>query len=133
VDLAPTLLDLCDLSFENPIDGRSVAPAIVNGEQPDPVPVFSEIGTSAGINGRSTEPEELAARVMVREGAWKYIWNRTDIDELYDLDTDPEEMTNLAQGSDQAGRVARQRSLIREMVQHTGPGTYDWCLTDGQS
>lgn len=133
VDLARTLLDLCGLSFGNPIDGRSVASAIVNGEQPDPVPVFSEIGTSAGINGRSSQPEELAARVMVRENAWKYVWNRTDIDELYDLDADPEEMTNLAQNSDQDDRVDRLRSLIRKMVQHTGPGYYDWCLTGGQS
>ena len=67
---------------------------------------------------------------MVRENAWKYAWNRTDIDELYDLDADPDEMTNLAQSPDQADRIDHLRSLIQEMVQHTGPGYYDWCLTD---
>ncbi|MCZ6636193.1 MAG: sulfatase-like hydrolase/transferase [bacterium] len=128
VDLAPTLLDLCELSFEKPIDGRSVALSITEEEQPDPVPIFSEIGTSDGINSRSTEPEELAARVMVRDGDWKYVMNRTDNDELYNLDTDPLELTNLAAGADQADRITHAQSLIREMITHTGPGYYAWCL-----
>lgn len=129
VDLPPTLLELCGLSFENPIDGRSVASALAKSEQPDPMPVFSEVATSDGINDRSTAPEDLAARVMVREGAWKFNWNRTDIDELYDLDADPHEMTNLADDPNQASRVSHLRGLITQMVQHTGPGYYDWCLS----
>ncbi len=128
VDLAPTLLDLCGLSFENPIDGRSVALSIKEKEQPDPVPIFSEIGTSDGINFRSTEPEELAARVMVRDGDWKYVMNRTDDDELYNLNTDPLELTSLAAGVDQTDRIRHAQSLIREMITHTGPGYYTWCL-----
>jgi arylsulfatase A-like enzyme len=128
VDLAPTLLDLCGLSFENPIDGRSVAQSITQEEQPDPVPIFSEIGTSDGINSRSTEPEELAARVMVRDGNWKYVMNRTDDDELYDLCADPLEISNLAAQADQPDRIAHGQLLIRQMITHTGPGYYAWCL-----
>ncbi|MDP6037393.1 MAG: sulfatase-like hydrolase/transferase [Candidatus Latescibacteria bacterium] len=128
VDLAPTLLELCGLSFENSIDGRSVAQAIREGEQSDCVPIFSEIGTSDGINFRSTEPEELAARVMVRDGDWKYIMNRTDDDELYNVSVDPLELTNLAADADQADRITHGQSLIREMITHTGPGYYAWCL-----
>ena len=56
VDLAPTLLDLCGLSFGNPIDGRSVASALTSGEQPEAIPVFSDVATSDGINDRSTAP-----------------------------------------------------------------------------
>jgi choline-sulfatase len=128
VDLAPTLLDLCGLAFGKPIDGRSVASSITVGGQPDLVPIFSEIGTSDGINFRSSEPEELAARVMVREGDWKYVMNRTDDDELYNLDTDPLELTNLAGDADQADRIAHGQALIREMITQTGPGYYAWCL-----
>ena len=128
VDLAPTLLELCGLSFEKPIDGRSVASSIRAGEQPDPEPVFSEIGTSDGINFRSSEPEELAARVMVRDGDWKYVMNRTDNDELYNLDADPLELTNLAADADLADHIRHGQSLIREMVARTGPGYYAWCL-----
>ena len=133
VDLAPTLLELAGLSFDNPIDGRSVASAIAAGRQPEPVPVFLEIGSTAGVNTRSTEPEELAARVMVRHDRWKYIWNRTDMDELYNLNVDPDEMTNLAQVPEQANRIAGMRTRICEMIQHTGPGYYNWCLSDRQS
>jgi arylsulfatase A-like enzyme len=128
VDLAPTLLALCDLGFDNPIDGRSVASAIADGEQPDPVPIFSEIGTSDGINFKSTEPEELASRVMVRDGDWKYILNRTDRDELYNLESDPPELANLAENTDQADRIKQMHSMIKNMVTHTGPGYYEWCL-----
>jgi arylsulfatase len=128
VDLAPTLLDLCGLTFESPIDGRSVATAIKNQVQPDPVPIFSEIGTSDGINFRSSAPDELAARVMVRDGDWKYVMNRTDNDELYNLCTDPRELTNLAEDPSQADRITHGQTLIREMVTHTGPGYYAWCL-----
>lgn len=129
VDLAPTLLDLCGLSFANPIDGRTVAPAIASGEQPEAIPVFSEVATSDGINDRSSAPEDLAARVMVREGPWKFNWNRTDIDELYDLESDPDELRNLASHPDQADRVDHLRGLIRIMVRRTGPGHYHWCDT----
>jgi arylsulfatase A-like enzyme len=101
---------------------------MIAGEQPDPVPVFSEIGTSDGINSRSTEPEELAHRVMVRDGEWKYIMNRTDADELYNLNDDIEELSNLAEDPEQSSRIAHGQSLIREMIPHSEPGYYAWCL-----
>ena len=51
---------------------------------------------------------------MVRDGAWKYIWNRFDADELYDLDRDSNEMHNRASDADQTLRVQTMRDLIRE-------------------
>ena len=128
VDLMPTLLGLAGVSFDHAIDGRSVADAIVEGKQPESVPVFSEIGNRVGIRGTSTAPEDLAARVMVRDGSWKYVWNRTEIDELYDMEADLNEMKNLAEDANQQSRVKQMRGLIAEMVQKTGPGVYDWCL-----
>jgi hypothetical protein len=32
----------------------------------------------------------------VRDRRWKYVWNATAEDELYDLETDPGEINNLA-------------------------------------
>jgi len=129
VDLMPTILDLAGISLQTPVDGRSVAEAIVHSNQPDSAPVFSEIGNRIGIRSESTREEDLAARVMVREGFWKYILNRTDIDELYNLESDPDEMTNLGQNSEQSDRIAHMQGLIQTMVQKTGPGPYVWCLT----
>ena len=67
---------------------------------------------------------------MVYDGRWKYIWNRFDIDELYDLETDADEMCNLATQPEHRERVGSMRGQIAEMVCHTGPGPYDWCLSD---
>ena len=68
---------------------------------------------------------------MVYDGRWKYIRNRFDIDELYDLATDAEEMRNLAAQPEHRERVDLMRRQIADMVCHTGPGPYDWCLSDG--
>lgn len=37
----------------------------------------------------------LFTQRMLRTREWKYVWNPTDIDELYHLSDDPEELTNL--------------------------------------
>ena len=72
-------------------------------------------------------PDQLAAHVMLLDGGWKYVRNRHDIDELYDLATDPQEMQNLAAAREHAGRVAAMQRRIAALVRHTGPGAYAWC------
>ena len=128
VDLMPTLLDLASEAPPEKIDGRSVADAILNGRQPTPQPIFAEIASQEAIYWGSTEREQFAAHVMSLDGRWKYIRNRFDIGELYDLETDPGEMQNLASLSEYQPRIATMRQQIAEMICHTGPGPYDWCL-----
>ena len=130
VDLMPTLLDLADETPPLPIDGRSVAEAILNGQEPERRPVFAEIASLGAIYHGAQEPEQLAAHVMVRDENWKYIWNRFDIDELYDLNADPDEMNNIVDDSEHLNRVASMRDQIVEMICHTGPGPYEWCLLE---
>ena len=129
VDLMPTLSELCGVELgqaEGKIDGRSVASALRRGEEPEAAPIFAEISSFQAIKGRTQEPGELAAHVMARAGAWKYVWNRNDEDELYDLDSDPDEMVNRAGDSAQSERVQELRRQIGAMVQRTGPGVYEW-------
>ena len=127
VDLMPTLAELCGVELSaGQIDGRSVAVALRRGEEPEAAPVFAEISSWQAIRGRTQEPAALAAHVMVRDGAWKYIWNRSDEDELYHLDEDPDEMINRASQGDQSERVRELRGKIGAMVQRTGPGLYEW-------
>ena len=114
----------------SPIDGRSVASTILAGREPTPQPIFAEISSNEAIYRGSQDPEQLAAHVMVYDGRWKYILNRFDIDELYDLETDADEMRNLAAQPEHCERVSSMRRQIAEMVCHTGPGPYDWCLSD---
>ena len=124
----PTLLSFAGQAPETPIDGRSVAGAILNGRQPEGQPILAEIASFDAIYHNADEPEELAAHVMIKDGHWKYVRNRFDIDELYDLKTDPNEMQNVADRPGHQNRIARMRQQIAEMVRRTGPGPYAWCL-----
>ena len=128
VDLMPTLLSFAGQTPEVPIDGRSVAEAILNGQEPEHQPIFAEIASLDAIYHNANEPEELAACMMITDGDWKYIRNRFDIDELYNLKTDPGEMRNVANRPEHQNRIAQMRQQIAEMVRHTGPGPYAWCL-----
>lgn len=128
VDLMPTLLAMANEVPPENIDGRSVADAILNGQQPEPRPIFAEIASQEALYFHSEERARFAAHVMNRDRRWKYIRNRFDIDELYDLKTDPSEMQNLAQLPTHQPRIAAMRRQIAEMICHTGPGPYEWCL-----
>ena len=133
VDLMPTLLELADETPPAPVDGRSVADAIRKGREPDPMPIFAEIASQEAIYHGAREPEQLAAHVMVRDGNWKYVLNRFDIDELYDLDADPGEMDNLAGDGGFTERTAAMRGQIAAMIRRTGPGPYEWCLRQSEA
>ncbi|BAM02644.1 sulfatase-like hydrolase/transferase [Phycisphaera mikurensis] len=55
---------------------------------------------------------------MVRDRRWKYVWNLTAVDELYDLQTDPIEFVNRVHDPAAAGELARLRQR-----------TLHWCET----
>jgi len=100
LDVAPTLLDLAglDASDLGAIDGRSLGP-VLRGEGRRGAPVVAEY-LAEGVN---------APMVMVRDGALKYIRCPGDPDVLYDLDADPRELRNLADGTED-GAEARLRA-----------------------
>ena len=131
VDLMPTLAELCGVEAvaAGRIDGRSVAGALRRGEEPEAAPVFAEISSWQAILGHTRELSELSAHVMVRDGSWKYVWNRNDEDELYDLDSDPDEMANRAGDPHQGEHVRALKQQIVAMLQQTGPGPYEWFAT----
>ncbi len=57
---------------------------------------------------------------MIRDDRWKYVWNLTDVDELYDLQTDPGEKENLIARPDQQARVSAMRKALYEELQSHG-------------
>ncbi|MBH06581.1 MAG: hypothetical protein CMJ20_09690 [Phycisphaeraceae bacterium] len=127
VDLMPTLAELAGLCIEHEIDGRSVATAIQDSCQPKPQPIFSEICTWDALKFKSDTPDDLAATVMVRNGDHKFVWNQSELDELYNLMKDPAEIDNLIHEPSQSDRIGEMKVFINQMVQNTGPGMYDWC------
>ena len=127
VDLMPTLIDLAGTATPTAIDGISVAESIRNGTEPERRPVFAEIASQEVIYRRSEDLDQHAAHVMMLDGQWKYVWNRFDIDELYELENDPLEIQNFAEIEENSDRVSLARKAIAGMVQKTGPGPYSWC------
>lgn len=55
---------------------------------------------------------------MLRERRWKYVWNPTDVDELYDLESDPWELENrIAEEGLQARVQAMRRTLLARLTE----------------
>ena len=86
VDLLPTVLDLLGLDAPDGLPGISLRGAM-NGDDPGPRALYFE-ALDANLTRR------WAPLTGTVRGAWKYI--DLPIDELYDLEADPDETTNLA-------------------------------------
>jgi choline-sulfatase len=100
LDLVPTLLELCGLEQPRGLDGRSLAPALA-GERLNGADVASEY-LAEGV----TSPA-----VMLRRGRHKFIWCADDPEQLYDVEADPHELSNLAQAEPQ--RCAELRAEVQ--------------------
>ncbi|MBW9090561.1 choline-sulfatase [Rhizobium wenxiniae] len=87
LDVTPTLCDLAGISMAEIApwtDGESLKPVIGGGARTSPV--LMEYAAEASY----------APLVCIREGKWKYIHCELDPEQLFDLDTDPKELANLA-------------------------------------
>jgi choline-sulfatase len=86
ISLTSTLGDLCGVSFPGQSDGKSFADLVR-----DPTSSWQYGTVFAEYN-----VGEPSAKYMARDGDYKYTHWVHDIDELYNLRTDPEEKHNLA-------------------------------------
>jgi len=108
VDLLPTLFELAGLPEPRESQGRSLAPLIADVGRPYVArdAVFSEnIIPEVISSGKLDLPFEKGKGVdgvrhpdakMVRTSKWKYVYYPEGFAELYDLEADPGERTNLA-------------------------------------
>jgi choline-sulfatase len=101
VSLLPTLAELCGVPVTSPLDGESFSAQLRRPETPTTGPVFAE------YNLRNPK-----AKYMVREGDWKYTFWTHDIPELYNLKTDPKEMSNLAPRPEYRDATARFKEKL---------------------
>ena len=108
VDIFPTILQAVDASSEAAMaerPGRSLLE--IAAEQDDPSRlIFSEYHGAAATSGA----------FMLRDGRHKYIHYVGYDPELYDLDEDPEEMTNLAAKPEFQGILDKFRTQLFELV-----------------
>lgn len=103
VDLYPTLVELCGVPPRSDLDGHSLVPQLRDAQAPRAWPAITTHGP--GNHG-------------IRDERWRYIRYADGSEELYDLDTDPEEWTNLA--ADAAYAEVR-RDLARWLPTNEAP------------
>ncbi|WP_323786128.1 choline-sulfatase [Thalassovita sp.] len=101
IDICPTLCDLAGVSMDEVMPwttGESLVPLGQGGERTTPVAM--EYAAEASY----------APMVSLRYGKWKYNRCALDPDQLFDLETDPHELTNLAGDPVHAGTLACLRA-----------------------
>jgi choline-sulfatase len=102
IDVTPTLADLAgvDMGAVMPwTDGESLLPLMRGGRRA--APVAMEYAAEGSV----------APMVALLEGRWKYIRCPADPEQLFDLETDPEEAVNRAADPGAAGPLARLRAM----------------------
>lgn len=112
MDILPTVLDLLDLEAP-PRHGQSLAPHVLDRK-------------TAGRDQLLVEYHGLrflySQRALLFHDGWKFIFTPGDDDELYDLNSDPDEMNNLAGDATAADVLARCRdSMIAETARLDDP------------
>lgn len=120
LDLGPTILSLANVGI--PED------AILSGYDLSPI-LKGEADTSkrnevvASYNGQQFG---LYCQRAIKTDKWKYVWNATDIDELYDLEEDPGELTNLIYKADIGILESLRRRLYEILVKDKDPLINNW-------
>lgn len=113
-DIPATIADASGCGFGNPIDGRSLL-ELVGGEKRAEdwrKELMCETyghGYGVTILGR-----------MVTDGRWKYVCTEQGIDELYDLETDPYELKNLALFYEYRSKRDEMRQMLKRQQEFTG-------------
>ena len=111
VDIAATVLELAELPVPDSIQGRSLVPLLENKPTAWRNDFFVE---------HTYNPDVLSFEIPryrgVRTTRWKYLgYLDHDYEELYDLDADPHELTNLAQDPSSAATKEALRTRTEEL------------------
>jgi N-acetylglucosamine-6-sulfatase len=119
IDLAPTLLELAGVAAPETMQGRSLAP-LLNGKRPAWRHSFLIEYYSDTVFPRISRMGYKA----VRTGRWTYIHylELKDMDELYDLKTDPYEMKNLIHERTAGKALVEMKKEMERLLKETNAG-----------
>ncbi|UOF88758.1 sulfatase-like hydrolase/transferase [Fodinisporobacter ferrooxydans] len=105
VDLAPTLLELCNIDKQTGVQGTSLAPVLKGEQQFLKESIYATIGTPAKTKdsvkadtsggGQPFWNVSALQGMMLRTKEWKLCIYANCEGELYNLSDDPEELNNL--------------------------------------
>lgn len=123
VDLAPTLLELMGAEIPAHLQGRSILPVLRGEETLEERPAFVQWNGMGDRNlGRPSINRMVSVpwRSVVTGDRWKLNLSTGDQCELYDLNSDPDEMENLFDRPEHKDRIREMAAMIRTWQQETG-------------
>jgi iduronate 2-sulfatase len=106
IDLYPTTAALCGLEVPARLQGLDISPMLDNPSHVVREAAFSVSGTRDGL--------------LLREDRWAYIQYGEDAEkgiELFDMQSDPQQFTNLAEVPAHQSRVAQFKQKIKDKLQ----------------
>ena len=112
LDIPPTILEILGIPSPDFFHGKSMS-SILKGIKPENW--RKEI--VATYNGQQFG---LYTQRMIRTQRWKYIWNTTDVDELYDLEKDPYELENRIYDPNCKDLIAGLRRRLYDILLNEG-------------
>jgi arylsulfatase A-like enzyme len=139
IDLLPTLLDLMDCAPPDHLQGQSLRP-LIEGDPDAPVEdvfvewnghnigfgdVIGSVSVPEAMRDLASKDEIIAAitdpvRTVITPDGWKFNCSPLGEHELYHLDEDPYEMTNLAARTDMRPRMEELLARICRWQERTG-------------
>lgn len=136
VDIPPTLFGFAGLSLPWKMHGHDLAPLLQDSDHAWPHPVLTALtGEKYGSDTDKvpTDPEVLYKTAKVPwwisllDGRHKYIRTLVEgeVEELYDLDNDPEEQINLAMKPQHQELLKRLRAAMISELRRTDAGLVD--------
>jgi arylsulfatase len=128
-DLIPTLAELAGVQMDAKIDGRSFAGILTGNAKKHRDYVIAETfkwnGEESGKGEytplTSFDPLTDSVNISIRTESWKYIFRYRDIEELYQVTTDPYENTNLALNPAYAESLQHMRQLLLDDLEGSSP------------
>jgi arylsulfatase A-like enzyme len=136
VDLAPTFFELAGIKLPWKMHGRSLVPLLENPDQAWSRPLLMTFtGRYYGADTDTIPTDTALLRKVagvpwyasLHDGRFKYIrtFEENEIEELYDLQTDPEELNNLASNREHRAHLQWMRGQTVAELRRTDAGFVD--------
>jgi len=107
IDMAATFCEVAGAAMPGTFQGISLLPLFEGAQDNGRADIYSQyMGNQFG----------LWTQRMVRDRRWKYVWNATGEDELYDVAADPGELCNRAADAACRPELARLRRRLVEWM-----------------
>lgn len=119
IDLAPTLTDLCGVKAPEPLQGQSLVPMLKDPSATGRGWALTQVMRGRGRNAGGGR----FFGYTIRTARWRYTeWDEGKQGrELYDHETDPKEITNLAADPAKAATVNELAAKLHEAIKTTYP------------